>query len=76
MQTPNKSEMKKTILPMPKCLDKECINGVVTQRSGQQVIQKICAKCERMERDLLESEDYDVFIINGRAVGYELVDKT
>lgn len=65
----------KTIQPMPKCLDKGCINGVVVEKRDGVFINKICGKCERMERDMEESEDYIVYYKNGRAEGYELIEK-
>lgn len=65
--------MQKKILQMPKCYDKDCVNGVVVQRKDQEVVQKICERCQKMERDLEESEDYIVYYENGRAVGYELI---
>lgn len=63
----------KHIQSMPKCLDKECVNGFVFYDSKYETIQKICKKCEKIEKDLMESEDYEVTIINGRAVGYEII---
>lgn len=67
------NNMKKTILEMPKCLDKNCINGIVTEKRNSEVVQKICARCEKIERDLEESDDYIVYYENGRAKGYELI---
>lgn len=64
-----------TIQPMPKCLDNACINGVITYAQNGEVIQKLCKKCEQIEKDLIASEDYEVTIVNGRAVGYEIINQ-
>lgn len=58
---------------MPKCSDKECVNGIVEIKKDGVLVQKLCAKCEKFERDLEESFDYVVYYRNGRAVGYELL---
>lgn len=60
---------------MPKCLDRECVNGVVTQKINGSIVQKLCKKCEKIEKDLEESDDYVVYYQNGRVVGYELIEK-
>lgn len=65
--------MKKKILEMPKCFDRDCINGIVIKRKDKELVQKLCEKCQKMEKDLLESPDYDVYIVNGQVVGYELI---
>lgn len=61
---------------MPKCFQKNCNGGIVTVWENGVEVKKMCKKCEKMEKDLLESEDYDVYIVNGRVAGYELIDKT
>lgn len=58
---------------MPNCYDRDCINGVVVKRKDNEIVQKICERCQKMERDLEDSEDYVVYYENGRAVGYELI---
>lgn len=67
--------MKKKILEMPKCLNQSCINGIVTEKRDGQVVQKVCPKCEQIERDLEASDDYVVYYFNGRACGYELIEE-
>lgn len=54
---------------MPKCLDKECVNGV--RADGTRY--KVCKTCMRYEQDLEESDDYVVYYENGRAIGFELI---
>lgn len=66
--------MKKSILEMPRCGDQECINGFITAKVNSEIVWKICKYCEKMEKDLIDSPDYNVYIENGRVVGYELLD--
>lgn len=59
---------------MPKCLDRDCVNGIVKEIDLDGLpVQKICKKCEQMEKDLEESDDYAVYYSNGRACGYEII---
>lgn len=65
--------MRKEINPMPKCFDPACVDGIITERVSGELVRRVCKKCEKMEKDLLESPDYDVYIVNGKVVGYELI---
>lgn len=58
---------------MPKCLDNHCVNGVVTRKINDEIVQKICPNCQKIEKDLEESDDYVVYYENGRVVGYEII---
>lgn len=66
--------MLKKIQPMPKCLDRECVNGIVIRKINDAIVQKICANCQKIEKDMEASDDYLVYYENGRVVGYELLD--
>lgn len=60
---------------MPNCLDRECVNGIVMRKINDAIVQKICLNCQKIEKDLEESDDYIVYHENGRVVGYEIVDE-
>lgn len=67
--------MRKEILPMPKCFDKDCKEGVTQKLENGVMVFQVCPKCSQMEKDLLESPDYDVTVVNGKVEGYELIEK-
>lgn len=70
----NNMNMLKQIQKMPKCEDRECINGFITEKRNNEIVQKICKRCEKMEKDLIASPDYEVYIENGRVMGFNLID--
>lgn len=60
---------------MPKCFNPSCKDGIITVWEKDLELKKVCKKCEKFEKDLMESEDYEITIVNGKPVGYELIDK-
>lgn len=60
---------------MPKCLDRECVNGIRSENKDGYIVQKICQKCARFEQELMESKECEVVISNGRAICYNILDE-